>query len=80
MRFLRNTHVNGVFREELEDVKDSPPLVLHMLSPDEPLTFDKICVEHWKYERDHALDLTMAASIAYGLVVLLEVDMAKVVP
>lgn len=81
MRFLRNTHVNGVFRKELEDKRANPPLVLHMLSSDTPSTFDELCQLVWQYECDnHEISSSLANQLAFQLVRLLEHDMAKVVP
>lgn len=81
MRFLRNTHVDGVFRKELKDKVENPPLVLHMLSPSAPMTFDEVCAAQWRYERqEDGMPSSLANEISFGLVKLIEDDCVKVVP
>ena len=71
IRFYRNTHRNGIYRDDLpEDTGETyarSGFLLHLLRHDLGATFTEVCQLVWSYEDDHGEDHMAIPDILEGL-------------
>jgi hypothetical protein len=82
-RYLRTTHIDGVFRDELDAIILSPEtgFILHMMNPRLAMTASEIAADADKYESDNQEEISWGpwrlARVEGVIAILMAHDMAR---
>jgi hypothetical protein len=82
-RYLRTTHIDGVFRDELDAVTLSPEtgFILHLMNPRVAMSAGEIAADADKYEADNQEEISWGswglARVEGAIAILMAHDMAR---
>lgn len=83
IKFLRNTHLNGKYRQELDRYKYIQPSIsglgVHALDSNNPKTLDEFIDFHIKYAKDFNEQSPEISDLLIDLSILIDYDFVKIV-